>query len=159
MKHYSYEEWMKYVKNEVEQSAREEFEAHLYNCDQCLTIYLQAVAAEEEYLPMIEDEAEFTNLVMEKIAESKPTSIQTLKKKSANRKPFYQTTIFHYSVAAAMTLFLMTTGVFQSITKYTETVQTPSFYVKEKSVTEGIVDKTFAWMDSLEKKSKEVGKK
>jgi len=158
MKHYSYEEWTKYVKNEVEQDVREEFENHLYSCDQCLDYYLQAVAEEERDLPIIEDEAEFTNLVMAKIAESKPPQIQSAKKKSTPRKPFYQTAIFHYSIAAAMTLILMTTGVFQSITKYTETVQTSSFHVKETSVTEGIVNKTFAWMDSLEKKSKEAEK-
>ncbi len=156
MKHYSYEEWMTYVKNEVDKAERESFEDHLYSCDQCLDCYLQAVAEVENELPVIENEADFTNVVMAQIAESKQPKIPTIKEK--RKTPFYQTAIFHYSIAAAMTILLMTTGVFQSITKYTESVQTPNFHEKETSVTEGIVDKTFAWMDSLEKKSKEADK-
>ena len=57
-----------------------------------------------------------------------------------------------------MTILLMTTGVFQSITKYAENVQSPDFQKKETSVTAGVVDKTFAWMDSLEEQNKEEGK-
>lgn len=156
MKHYSYEEWMTYVKNEVDKTERKTFENHLYSCDQCLDCYLQVVAEVENDLPIIENEADFTNLIMAQIANSKLPQIQKVKEK--RKTPFYQTAIFHYSIAAAMTILLMTTGVFQSITKYTESVQTPSFQEKETSVTKGIVDKTFAWMDSLEKKGKEAGK-
>lgn len=154
MKHYSYEEWMTYVKNEVDKETRVAFENHLYNCDQCLNSYLQAVAEVENDLPIIENEAEFTNLVMAQIAESKLPSLKVKKERRKTGKPFYQTAIFHYSVAAAMTILLMSTGVFQSITKYTESVQMPSIHQKELSVTEGLVNKTFAWMDSLDKKSK-----
>ena len=156
MKHYSYEEWMTYVKNEVDRAEREAFEDHLYSCDQCLDCYLQALAEVENDLPVIENEADFTNLVMAQIAESKQEVTPIVKEK--RKTPFYQSAIFHYSIAAAMTILLMTTGVFQSITKYTESVQTPNYHVKETSITEGIVDRTFAWMDSLEKKSKEAGK-
>ncbi|SIA69243.1 Uncharacterised protein [Mycobacteroides abscessus subsp. abscessus] len=52
----------------------------------------------------------------------------------------------------------MTTGVFQSITQYAGAVQDPDFQEKKTSVTEGLVDKTFAWMDTIEKKNKEANK-
>lgn len=156
MKHYSYEEWKKYVENDLDTPEREAFEDHLYNCDQCLDYYLQAVADVENELPAIENATNFTNMIMTQIAESK--ELETKSAKDKRKTPFYQTAIFHYSIAAAMTVLLMTTGVFQSITKYTESVQHTSFHEKETSVTEGIVDRTFAWMDSLEKKGKEAGK-
>ncbi|MBY0122205.1 anti-sigma factor [Bacillus sp. S/N-304-OC-R1] len=158
MTHYSKEEWMKYVNNEMTQDVREEYENHLYTCDQCLTLYLDAVAEAEEDLPEIENESGFTDLIMAQIAESKPPVLKAATEKKKRSRPFYQTAIFHYSIAAVMTILLMSTGVFQSITQYTVALQKPSFQEKRTSITEGIVDKTFAWMDSLEKKSKEAGK-
>ena len=158
MKHYSEQEWMKYVENELDKDVREVYENHLYSCDQCLDIYLQAVAEVETELPVITNEADFTDLVMAQISESKVPKIQDVKEIRKTSKRFYQAAIFHYSIAAAMTILLMSTGVFQSITKYTENVQNPSFQEKRTSMTEGIVDKTFAWMDSLESKNKEAGK-
>ena len=161
MMHYSKEEWTKYVKNEMNEDVREEYENHLYTCDQCLDIYLQVVEEAEYELPEIENDTEFTDLIMAQIAESRPPSTtdwMNRKERKKGSRPFYQTAIFHYSVAAAMTILLMTTGVFHSITKYTLSIQTPSFQEKRTSVTEGIVDKTFAWMDSLDNKSKEANK-
>lgn len=157
MMHYSKEEWMKYVKNELASDIREEYENHLYTCDQCLDIYLEAVAGEEAELPGIVNESGFTDLIMAQIAESQPPVLYIPADKKPIR-PFYQSAIFHYSIAAAMTILLMSTGVFQSITQYTVTVQKQSFQEKKTSVTEGIVDKTFAWMDSLDEKSKEDDK-
>ena len=57
-----------------------------------------------------------------------------------------------------MTILLMTTGVFQSLTQYAENVQSPDFQKRETSLTAGLVDKTFAWMDSLEEKNRKEGK-
>lgn len=158
MKHYSVQEWMKYVENELDKDAREVYENHLYSCDQCLDIYLQAVAEVEPELPVITNEVNFTDLVMAQISESHVPKIQDVKEKRKTSKRFYHTAIFHYSIASAMTILLMSTGVFQSITKYTENVQDPSFQENRSSLTEGIVDKTFAWMDSFEEKNKEAGK-
>lgn len=158
MKHYSEKEWMKYVKNELDKDTREEYENHLYRCDQCLDIYLQAVVEVESELPVITNEADFTDLVMAQISEASVPKIQNVKEKKKTSKRFFQEPLFHYSIAAAMTILLMSTGVFQSITKYTENVQNPDFQEKRTSMTEGIVDKTFAWMDSLEAKNKEEGK-
>jgi hypothetical protein len=42
-----------------------------------------------------------------------------------------------------MTILLMTTGVFQSLTQYAENVQSPDFQKKETSMTAGFVDKAF----------------
>lgn len=158
MKHYSYEEWMKYVENKLDKGVREVYENHLYSCDQCLDIYLEAVAESEPELPMLSNEADFTDLVMGQIANTKSPDIQKPQVKRKQSKRFYQSAAFHYTIAAAMTILLMMTGVFQSITQYAGDVQSPDFQKKESSVTEGIVDKTFGWLDSIETKNKEEGK-
>lgn len=158
MTHYSYEEWMKYVKNELVEDIRGVYENHLYNCDQCLDSYLQAVSEEESRLPVLTNDSNFTDLVMEQVSEIKRPTQQSKKGIRKGRKEFYQSVVFHYTIAAAMTILLMTTGVFQSLIHYAENVQSPAFQKKETSMTAGFVDKTFAWMDSLEEKNSKEGK-
>jgi hypothetical protein len=152
--HYSYEVWCQYVKNEMDGNAREAVETHLYSCDQCLDIYLQALDTEDSNLPINQKGSQFTDAVMANIAD--------LKKKNARleegKKSFYQSSAFHYLLAAAMTIFMMTTGVFQSITKVAATVQSPQILQKSPSFSEGLIHKTFDWMDSFEFKNKEVEK-
>ncbi|MCQ6277040.1 hypothetical protein JMM81_19370 [Bacillus sp. V3B] len=158
MTHYSYEEWMKYVKNELGQEIQEMYENHLYSCDQCLDLYLQAVTEVESELPFITDDTQFTDVVMTQVSEVQLSSVKSVKEKRSEKKRFYQSAVFHYTIAAAMTILLMTTGVFQSLTQYAENIQSPNFQKKETSMTAGFVDKTFAWMDLLEEKNKKEEK-
>ncbi|WP_026564683.1 anti-sigma factor family protein [Bacillus sp. UNC41MFS5] len=155
MKHYSFEEWLQYVNDEVNEKTKEELENHLYMCDQCLTQYLQAVEAGEPSLPILSDSSDFTDLVMAKVSKQKTvvpdTEIDTEISKM-KKKPFYQQAVFHYLLAAAATLLLTFSGVFQSLAAYASSFEKPQIQEKKPSVTEGVINKTFAWIDSLEKK-------
>jgi hypothetical protein len=155
MKHFTYDEWLNYVRNESNENSREEFESHLYACDQCLDHYLQAVAANESSFPILSSEGSFTDLVMAEVSKQKVPNKQVVPKAKPEpnaNKPFYQQAIFHYLLAAVATLLLTFTGAFHSLATYAGTVETPHFQEKGPSVTEGVINKTFAWMDSLEKK-------
>jgi hypothetical protein len=155
MKHFSYDEWLSYVKDEVSGKNREELESHLYTCDQCLENYLLAVSEHESSLPVLSNEDSFTNLVMEEISKQKEfvKKPAALKQPVTTKKPFYQQAFFHYFIAAAATLLLTFSGVFQSLATYATDVEaSENMKEKQQSVTDGIIDKTFAWMDSLEKK-------
>lgn len=155
MKHYSYDEWLSYVKDEVSDKTREELESHLYTCDQCLENYLQAISVHESSLPVLSNESSFTDLVMEEVSKQKVVNENPVPKKQPvkAKKPFYQQAVFHYLIAAAATLLLTFSGVFQSLATYASAVEAPKDMKEKKlSVTEGVIDKTFAWMDSLEKK-------
>ncbi|MBO0959304.1 hypothetical protein J1P26_06120 [Neobacillus sp. MM2021_6] len=169
MKHYSYDEWMQYVKDEINDTDREQLENHLYTCDQCLEDYLQAITANETSLPVLSSESSFTDQVMAKVVPDTVNdlstmgtvrlvpdtnnTINTINTTSSRKKPFYQQAVFHYLLAAAATIVLMFSGAFQSLATYASSLETPP-HVQEKksSVTEGVINKTFAWMDSLEKK-------
>jgi hypothetical protein len=151
MKHFSYDEWLNYIKNDITENIREEFENHLYTCDQCLELYLQAIAEHESSLPTLPNESIFTELVMSEVSKqhSKESAVE---QKETKKSLFYQHAAFHYFLAAAATLLLMFSGVFQSLATYASAVEAPTIQEKKPSVTEGVIDKTFAWMDSLEKK-------
>jgi len=167
MKHYSFEEWLQYVNDEVNENTKEELENHLYSCDQCLDQYLIAVEASESSLPILSDSSDFTDLVMAEVSKQKtvvPDTVRNLntmsmvplvpdtKMTNMKKKPFYQQAVFHYLLAAAATLLLTFSGVFQSLAAYANSIDKPQIQEKKPSVTEGVINKTFAWMDSLEKK-------
>lgn len=168
MKHYSFEEWLQYVNDEVNEKTKEDLENHLYTCDQCLTQYLLAVEAGEPSLPTLSDSSGFTELVMAEVSKQKamvPDTVRNLNTISIvpsvpdtkidtkmKEKPFYQQAVFHYLLAAAATLLLTFSGVFQSLAAYASSIDKPQIQEKKPSVTEGVINKTFAWMDSLEKK-------
>ena len=196
MKHYTYDEWQQYVKNEINENTREELESHLYTCDQCLEVYLQAISENESSLPVLSSESNFTDQVMAMVKPSMvpdtvtdistvptvplvPDTIRTLSTvvmlplapdtkdvdaeddskddtkefSKIKKKRFYQQAVFHYFLAAAATILLMFTGAFQSLISYANSLESPLHNQEKKpSVTEGVINKTFAWMDSLEKK-------
>jgi hypothetical protein len=179
MKHHTYDEWLQYVKNEVNEKTREVLESHLYMCDKCLDDYLQAMAANESLLPILFNESTFTDLVMAGVSKQK-TELQVnwkkadkdiladkqpliIKSKTENKqsnnspnknhkKPLYQQVAFHYLLAAAATILLMFSGTFQSLVTYANAIESPQIQEKKTSVTGIVINKTFAWMDSLEKK-------
>ncbi|WHY86781.1 hypothetical protein QNH39_02580 [Neobacillus novalis] len=156
MKHYCYEEWLQYVKDEMNDQDREKLETHLYTCDQCLEQYLQAMAANETSLPILSNESSFTDLVMAEVSKQKevvPNTKPGERKPTNRKKPFYQQAAFHYLLAAAATLLLTFSGAFKSLASYAKSIESPTQVQEKKpSVTEGVINKTFAWMDSLEKK-------
>ncbi|WP_312096049.1 hypothetical protein [Niallia sp.] len=152
--HYSRDHWMKYVKDELNETERIVLEDHLYTCDQCLELYIDAVDKQEEILPSISDEAAFMNDIMKKISND-----MVIENVGEKKRPFYQSSIFHYAIAASLTLLLMSAGFFQSIIKHTETIQKAELSVKQEPKSGGLVDKTFAWMDSFEGNKKEDFKK
>ena len=154
MKHYTYDEWLQYVRNEITGKTREEFENHLYTCDQCLEVYLQAVTANESSLPILSNETSFTDAVMAEVSKKQGMVSDTkfAEKKSNKKKPFYKQAAFHYLLAAAATILLTFTGAFQSLATYANSLETKQVQEKRPSMTEGMMNKTFAWMDSLEKK-------
>ena len=153
--HYSKDDWMKYVNDELNEKERAFLENHLYTCDQCLELYIDAVDMQEEILPSISDEAAFMNDIMQKISFEN----MEIEKIEERKRPFYQSSIFHYAIAASLTLILMSAGFFQSIIKHTETIQKAEVSLKEEPKSGGLVDKTVAWMDSFDSSKKEDFKK
>ncbi|WP_312475890.1 hypothetical protein [Neobacillus sp.] len=173
MKHYLYDDWLQYVKNELNDQDREQLESHLYTCDQCLDQYLQAMAENESSLPILTNESGFTDFVMAEVAKQKVSlehvetqmspKLELVSKETAGeqsksigkanqKKPFYQHAVFHYLLAAVATLLLTFSGAFKSIAIYANSLESPQVQEKKPSMTEGVINKTFAWMDSLEKK-------
>jgi len=133
-----------YIKNEIAEIKREELENHLFSCDQCLEIYMELVENQADELPDIENES-FTDEVIVKLA----------LKKENKRKSFLQSPIFHYGIAATVTVTLMSTGVFQSMTGIIGVVEASSFSEQRQSVTDSLMEKALSIFDIFEVNHKE----
>ncbi|GIN58463.1 hypothetical protein [Lederbergia ruris] len=121
MNHYSVENWLQYVRDELKEETRIQYENHLYHCDHCLELYLQAVESNDAQELDLSKQENFTDLIMEQIHEmEKP--IQPEEKKSRILHSRKQTFI-HYAIAVAMTMIFMSTGVFTQLMKMTDTVE------------------------------------
>jgi anti-sigma factor RsiW len=136
MKHISSDEWMRYVKGELTDELRDSYEAHLYDCEECMNSYLKAMEASESSLPLLSEGSQLTDAIMKQIGEV------DLTRGATNQRPFYQHTLFHYVIAAAMTLVLMFSGVFHSITTYVDDVQSTTLS-QQTSITEKILETKF----------------
>jgi hypothetical protein len=152
MKHKTFEEWLTYVRDEVDEKTRVEFENHLYECDQCMEVYLEAIERQETSFPTVTDADAFTDGIMAMIEQEKPVSNIEKPRPYAKTK-FYQKSVFHYLVAAAMTLLLMTTGVFQELMTIVTDFEKKS---PKESITEGIMNETFSFVEESNQTNKEA---
>lgn len=148
MSHIDRATWTAYVRQTLSEPEQVSCEDHLYACDSCLQLYLEVVDIHENELPIIQNEEMFTTMVMSQVSKKQPPSTR-----------FDQKLFVHYVLAAAATILLMLSGVFQSITSYVDTVQSPvTTGAREPSLTDHLMERTFSWVDSVEMKLKEERK-
>lgn len=143
MRHFSNEEWMSYINDKLSETTCEELENHLFSCDQCLEVYMKMIDRQAEELPVI-NSSSFTDEI-----------IAELPQKKVRKKTLYQRTLFHYAVAAVITLTLMTTGFFQSIMGVVTTVEVSSISKPQQSVSNSLMEKSLALFEKIDIKQKE----
>lgn len=142
MNHIRYEQWMAYVANEVDELTRDEYEQHLYDCEQCLELYMQAIESQVSRLPKLTDE--FTEHVVTNVMNQ--SNVKPIETKALSKS---KNSFFHYVIAAAMTLILMSSGIFSQLTQAVSTLEeSPSF-------TETLLDKTLSFMQVMERNKEE----
>ncbi|PWA10353.1 hypothetical protein DCC39_11610 [Pueribacillus theae] len=146
MSHFQYEDWMNYVEEKIDEKARATYENHLYDCSQCLELYIKAVEAHEQSFPNIIDE-NFTNSVIEKI----PLKDHNAKPRVNNRKSLFQSSVFHYFIAAAITLMLMSSGLFAQLTQIASNFEEKVEKEHHQPLTEELMKKTLTWIPDIEK--------
>ncbi|MGD6968237.1 hypothetical protein ACQCVP_17550 [Rossellomorea vietnamensis] len=146
MKHIPYEDWLKYVEDGLREPVREQYEEHLYSCDHCMEIYLAALQSNETSLPALPDALRFADHIMADVLAGK----QVEPPAAGKEEKFYQRAAFHYIVAAAMTILLMTTGVFQQMIGFAEEFQRNS----GSSVTTELMNKTTNFINDVENETR-----
>ncbi|AST92353.1 anti-sigma factor family protein [Sutcliffiella cohnii] len=137
MNHYTQEEWLAYIQDELSEDRRTILEDHLYSCDQCLHVYLEQLNYVSDTLPMLSEE------------EQNVVPIETKK------MPFYQHSIFHYTVAAAITFLLLTSGMFHSMIGFASNIEESTVQNREEAVSKNVMNKALSFLELIERKHKE----
>lgn len=151
MIHISLENWTAYARGALDEETRAEYESHLYSCDQCLELYMQAVEEVESQLPVLSHPSGFTDSVMEELSGHQEVS---LKKPPQPRKSRKKQALIHYMVAAAMTLCFMATGAFSQFANVMSTIENVTAK-QDESVITGWLQTSDSLTERLEEDSKE----
>ena len=149
MRHIEYEEWLDYVQDKVDEEARLIYEDHLKSCDGCHLSYLKAVEASAEELPVLD--ADFTERILTHITDHVKPS-QTEKQNQS----VFQKKLFHYLIAAGLTILLMTSGLFGHLSQLAGDLEDQSITEQQPSITEKLMDKTLYLIQIYEQFNKEV---
>lgn len=102
MNHYDAGTWVLYRNNRIDENQRRLMEDHLAVCDSCLQSYLAAAAEHETRLAELLLPQDFSTSVKEMIRMRKQQAYKIRRSRS----------LVNYTVAAAITLALMSSGMF-----------------------------------------------
>ncbi|WP_282938724.1 hypothetical protein [Paenibacillus sp. RC67] len=173
MKHYTVEEWSKYARQELTSEEQLEYEIHLSSCDECLDKYMQGLELTTDTFPRLAEAAEdaIVESVMQRIEYESTRSFQAVeipsqplsKRQDRTASSFLRHPVFHYAVAAVITLLLMGTSTFHSLMDRIGSAETnieAGPWVQEEirsSVSQKIMEKTIVMLDSLQPKHERGG--
>ncbi|TDF93574.1 hypothetical protein [Paenibacillus piri] len=123
MKHYTLEQWDRYTGAQLPDEECAAYEAHLSSCEPCFELYMQSLERAAASYPALEDGNGLADAVMSHIeahaAPSSPASPPIerpqLQVKRWRALAYTRHPAFHYGVAAAITILLMSSGAFQSM--------------------------------------------
>ncbi|MFD1708205.1 hypothetical protein ACFSCZ_15920 [Siminovitchia sediminis] len=148
MKHIDNEKWILYVTDSLDEDTRVHYENHLYSCDHCLEQYLKAVQAAESQMPVLSNPLGFTDSIMKEIAVVEEKAL--IKPKKNLRKQAFM----HYAVAAAMTLALMSAGVFSQLVSTVSAFEN-SAAKEERSIISGWLNEADSITEKIEENIRE----
>ena len=165
MTHIPLEQWKQYVEDALAPAERERYETHLAVCDLCLEQYMLCLG-QAEGLPLPVDEAAFADTAMDRFdalwnvsqeqeRERENASQAPLTVKRNVRLPLLHHPFFHYAVAAVITLILMGSGAFQTITRPITHIEPGSANAAERADTpysKIIMNHTLGLLDSIQPK-------
>ncbi|KEK24644.1 hypothetical protein [Bacillus gaemokensis] len=136
MTHFSKKVWRNYTLDLLSDTERESVEQHLYECDHCLTLYMEIIEEQNENLPMMNEDS-FTDTVMKQITFEKVESEELTSKKQPNR---IKSTLIHYIIATAATVIFMASGLFHYLFSMTSSFEHSSKQ-SEMSISKQILEK------------------
>lgn len=131
---------------------REEWERLLLEDEETFALYMEVMDEVESELPSLENSSAFVERVMEDlagtIAESTLVEKEAVKEEGTRRYRWYEKTIFHYTVAASLTLIFMSSGMFDKLLTGEMPLVVPK---RDNSPTysEQMMQATSGWLDQI----------
>jgi len=151
MTHYTIQEWKAYIQGD--ELDRALMDTHLLECEHCSEIYLVAVEELHEDLPQLMNLEAFSNAIIEEIKLLPKNN--TNEYRHTNNKKWYMNMFFHYTVAASLTLILVSSGIFDQMFDRVSQISHSTEQAKKTTVSEQLTNKAGKWLDAIPTKMKE----
>lgn len=140
-----------YIEGHMDEATREDWEQLLLEDTESFTSYMEMLDELQEDLPSLENSSIFTERVMAdwaKMTESSAALEQVTVEEGGRRYRWYEKTIFHYAVAASLTLLIMSSGMFDKLHTGQMELMIPK---KDNSLSfsEQVIQATSGWLDQL----------
>lgn len=124
MAHYERQKWILYKKNLLSDEEKIEMEEHLYDCDDCMDVFLNLIDSEELEIAETLLPTNFTESIMDKIdslipitKSSNKVKTETLDKRPRKKKMIENIAMYYVAVASVV-LILTAGGVFTKMTQF-----------------------------------------
>jgi predicted anti-sigma-YlaC factor YlaD len=148
MTHYRIQQWKAYAQGGGVD--RTSMDAHLLECEDCMELYVVSLEEVREDLPQISDITHFTERVLEQIQFLPKHRIKRL-----DHRRWYSNTLFHYTIAASLTLVLVGSGTFNQMIDRVSQISQDTEQVHQISVSDQLTNKAGKWLDAIPTKKKE----
>ncbi|WP_058300253.1 zf-HC2 domain-containing protein [Gorillibacterium timonense] len=157
--HYSRDTWRSYQEDLLPEQERLRMEDHLESCDHCLAIYLEAL---HPTLVQMADQGEssvdfvkMTSSIMESVQRLQPLEAADAEPELVASRPrtkerWYERKLFHYAVAAAMTMAIISTGVLEEVSRHLNQVESSLSTRQEKTVSGQLMERTADLLNSIQ---------
>lgn len=153
MSHYEQDIWESYIRGDLPDKFAVEIEDHLYQCDVCLFTYTTYLELHSSRLPSPLDGDALTNDILTTIFGPNIEQVE-IETPSSNIEPVridHWRSLRNYLIAAAATIILMVTGVFNGLFEQVDGLQSRTAE-RETSVSEKLVDQTAIFLNDIHPK-------
>ncbi|PQP81987.1 hypothetical protein C0Q44_20205 [Paenibacillus sp. PCH8] len=113
---YTAAQWTDYIEGHVSEHQASRMEQLLIEDPDAMEIYLDALDIQRE-MPSLHDPKGFTDSVMHRI-EGMQTSKTQRKSRSGRNRRWLEHKVFHYAVAACLTVIFLSSGLFDKVAPY-----------------------------------------
>ncbi|ATW26497.1 hypothetical protein [Candidatus Formimonas warabiya] len=153
MRHFSDEEWLVFKEGMVPPDLGQKMENHLVECDRCRERFLMLFGDKEIGAAETLLSEDFTDRVLDALGQEKGLFPKEKKRVSRPNKD----SAVYFAVAAAITILLMGSGIFQSLVdivpQFASRANVQEQWAGEKTGigwSEKLVDQTADWMQNFE---------
>lgn len=136
----------RYIKGECSPEAAASWEALMLSEDAALDMYIQAMSEMESELPDMADPDDFTDRVLADEGMI-PYRARVIPLSSDRPRKWYEKPLFHYTVAASITLVFMFSGTFDRL--FPEDTKHRLPQSESPSYSEQLMEKTTNWLDMI----------
>ncbi|SMF87206.1 hypothetical protein SAMN05661091_3659 [Paenibacillus uliginis N3/975] len=136
-----------YIKGECSSEEASSWEALMLSDDAALDVYMQVMSEIDSELPTLENLEGFTDGVLSN-EEIIPYRNRIVPISSDRPRRWYERPLFHYTVAASITLMLMFSGTFDRLFPE-DTHHTAPKLSQSTSYSKQLMEKTTSWLDRL----------